>query len=291
MSEPCKIAVVGSLNVDYFVRVRDFPEPGETVNSSELEIRFGGKGANQAVAAARLGAQVEMIGCVGGDQMGRQYLQRLRDLGIGVAGVDRLSESPTGSAFITLDLQGENTIVVAPGANGEATPARLGERLAAVGEADVLLIQNEVPEELNLAAIELARAGGTKIVYNPAPWRDGFPFGDAGVDVLVVNELEAANLLGCEVSGAGQLRDGMVVTRGEKSTLARFGGERIELQPEPVVAVDTVGAGDTFCGALATFLGEGGDLVGGIRFANRAAGLATLATGAQEAMPDRQLVG
>ncbi len=288
MPEQCKITVVGSLNIDYFVRVQSFPKPGETVLSGgDLEIRFGGKGANQAVAAARLGAKVEMIGCVGADEMGAKYLQRLQGFGIGIDGIESLDGIPTGSAFITLDSGSENTIIVAPGANARASTGLLGANRQAIESADCLLLQNEVPHDLNLAAIALARESNTRVLYNPAPWRDGLRPDEIAADILIANELEAASLLGCEIVSAGQLREGLVVTRGANPTLARIGGEDFVLAPDPVDPVDTVGAGDTFCGALATCLGEGRPVAAAIRFANRAAGLATLRTGAQEAMPDR----
>ena len=289
MSNPTKIAVVGSLNVDYFTRVERFPHPGETVTAEGLDINFGGKGANQAVAAARLGAEVEMIGCVGADEMGHRYLERLGDLGVGGAGIRLKKKVATGSAFITLARDANNTIVVVPGANHKLTTKQIEAEADQIANADCLILQNEIPAAVNMAAMEIARANDTRIFYNPAPWRDGYSFEDHAVDCLIVNETEAACLLGSPVSSLGDLdkSPGLVVTRGARSTLANRGGELIELAPPEVEPVDTVGAGDTFVAALAVFAAEG-DFEGAVRKANAAAALSTLNVGAQEAMPTRE---
>ena len=282
------IAVVGSLAIDYFTQVKQFPVPGETVMARDLEIRFGGKGANQAVAARRLGSQVEMVGSVGDDEMGQQYLRRLRDFGIRTTGVEAVGGAVTGSAFITLDAAAENTIVVAPGANGCVSVAQVESQASLIAGADALLLQNEVPPEANVAAVAIARKNQTKVFYNPAPWRDGGRAVLGSADFLIVNEIEAARLSGFPVSSADQLTEhsGIVVTRGARSTLARVAGRIYELSPPEVTPVDTVGAGDTFAGALAVFAARGeGDFAQALSRANAAAAISTRRIGAQEAMP------
>ena len=281
---PPKVTVVGSLNVDYFARVSHFPAPGETVAGEDLTIRFGGKGANQAVAAASLGASVEMIGRVGADTMGARYLDRLSEMGIGTEGVSEMNGEATGSAFITLDAEGENTIVVVPGANGSVDRGAVaGARQ--VAEADVLLLQNEVSHEANVEACRLAREAKVFTIYNPAPWDAGRDLGNLSADLIVANELEAERM-----AEVGFSAEKLVVTRGGKSTLANWEGREIKVPPEAVEAIDTVGAGDTFVGALAVKLGKGVEPEEAIRFANRAAALAIGKVGAQEAMPSAEQV-
>ena len=284
MSAP-KIAVVGSLNVDYTTRVRRFPHPGETVAARDLKVSFGGKGANQAVAARARGAEVAMVGCLGDDEMGRSYIGRLGECGIDTTGVALLHGRSTGSAFINVDEDGENTIVIASGANGLLDTSGVERAAGAIAAAEVLLLQNEVPEEANRRAVEIAITGGTTVIYNPAPWdsqrqADLIPGG-----VMVLNEAEAAALLGSEEMAGAELPEGVVVTRGAGSTLAQLGGRTVEVATFPVQPVDTVGAGDAFVAAYGVAAAAGGEPEEILRFANAAAALATLGEGAQGAMP------
>jgi ribokinase len=288
MPRPIRIAVVGSMNIDYFTRVERLPRPGETTLAGQLEIRFGGKGANQAAAASRLGARVEMIGCLGRDGMGERYLQRLQEFGIGCGGVRLVSGGTSGSAFITVDANAENTIVVAPGANSDLDERQIEAHAALIAAADCLLLQNEVPAAVNAAAMDVARSEGTPTIYNPAPWRNGSARPGGPADIVIVNETEAAGLLGFQVNSVDQLADtaGVVVTRGAASTLANIGGQLIEARPPAIVPLDTVGAGDTFAAALAVFSARAGvDSTRALCLANAAAALSTQRLGAQEAMP------
>ncbi len=291
MQVPTKIVVVGSLNIDYYTRVPAFPRPGETALADRLEIRFGGKGANQAVAASRLEADVEMIGCLGDDEMGERYLQRLREFGIACEGVCLAAGLASGSAFITLDSNSENTIVVAPGANQQLDAQQVETHADRIAGADCLLLQNEVPPGANAAAMAIAMQAGTRILYNPAPWREGSPLPGGVRDCVIVNETEAEQLLGSPVESIEQLTDvpGIVVTRGAASTLANIGGALIEITPPTITPTDTVGAGDTFVGALAVFATpDGVEPSEALRMANAAAALATQRRGAQEGMPTRR---
>jgi ribokinase len=297
MSAAPKITVVGSLNVDHTLRVPRIPAPGETLTSSSMLTCFGGKGANQAVAAARAGGEVSMIGCVGQDAFGTQYLDHLQCEGVNTSGVLR-TETPTGSAFIAVDDRGENTIIVNPGANHEITPQDIDEHAVLIRESAALLLQLECPLTVVKRAAEVARKAGVRIVINPSPWMADFITAAIPVDVLIVNENEAAKLLGKPLQLAIQDIEGalqntgcavLVITRGADSTLAlSLDHGLIEITPPKVTPVDTVGAGDSFAGALAVALGEGTSLDAALRFANAAGALATQKAGAQPAIPTRE---
>jgi ribokinase len=296
MSRP-KITVVGSLNVDHTLRVPRIPAPGETLTSSSMLTCFGGKGANQAVAAARAGGKVSMIGCVGQDAFGTQYLDHLQSEGVNTSGVLR-TDTPTGSAFIAVDDRGENTIIVNPGANHEITPKDIDEHAPLIRESAALLLQLECPLTVVKRSAEVAREAGVRIVINPSPWTADFITAAIPVDVLIVNENEAAMLLGKPLQLAIQDIEGalqntgcavLVITRGADSTLAlSLDHGVIEVAPPKVVPVDTVGAGDSFAGALAVALAEGVELEQALRFANAAGALATQKAGAQPAIPTRE---
>ncbi|MDQ6772571.1 MAG: ribokinase, partial [Candidatus Dormibacteraeota bacterium] len=242
------IAVVGSLNYDLLAYVDHLPRPGGTIPATEVRRALGGKGFNQAVAARRLGAKVRMVGAVGSDDFGADFERRLDELGIDRAGVRRL-EAPTGLALVTVDRRGENTIVLAGGANLEVRPADLDAPRVA---ADALLVQGELRPEAAQRAMELA--SGLKVL-NCAPASLELSPAAGLADVVVVNEGEAA-----EMGGADRLAElgagAVVVTLGAR-------GAQIEntVLPAPRIrAVDTTGSGDAFCGALAVALAEGQDL-------------------------------
>jgi ribokinase len=279
------VAVVGSINLDLVVAVQRHPAPGETVIGGDRRELPGGKGANQAVAAARLGARVSMVGRVGADEAGRRLRANLEAEGVDAAHVREHGQAPTGVALIAVDAEGENTIVVSPGAN-----ARVGERDVAgarevLAAAKVTLVQHEVPPEAVRAAI--AAAGGT-VVLNPAPARAL----DGAVDVLAPNrgELEALAGRGGDPEALARGLQGaraVVVTLGADGALV-VEGDRAERVAAPAVrAVDTTGAGDAFCGALAQALAEGAALVEAARWAVRAAAVSVTREGAQGGLPRR----
>ena len=262
------LAVVGSLNQDLVVRVPRLPSPGETVSGSDLERLPGGKGANQAVAAARWGARVRMFGAVGADAAGTELLAALRDAGVGTEGVAALAGVPTGTALIVVDGEGENVITLAPGANRrfEAGDAGAGD----AGTVDVVLAQLEVPVEQITAVFARARGRGVRCVLNaaPAPGVDDAVRALLAVtDVLVVNETEAASLLaGAGAAGRSDLDRARGLLAGGPTvavlTLGRAGAvaataDAVWRQPGLAVrAVDTVGAGDAFCAVFAASLAE-----------------------------------
>jgi ribokinase len=288
------VIVVGSINADLVVSTERLPKAGETVTGGTFARHGGGKGANQAVAAARAGAQVAMVAAVGADDLGEEALRELAAEGIDVAAVARLDDAPTGVATIVVDGRGENLIAVASGANAEldgAVVAEAVERLIERGTSGVVLLQQEVPEDVVVAAIRAARAAGWQPVLNPAPARP-LPDGLDGV-ILTPNADEARTLAGeDDVEAAGRAlaaRTGapVLVTVGADGALL-FAGDEVESFPAPAVeVVDTTGAGDAVNGALAAELAAGRPLREAARFAITAAALSTRAPGAREGMPRR----
>ncbi|MFJ8441123.1 ribokinase [Kitasatospora griseola] len=287
------ITVVGSVNRDLVLTVQDLPRPGETVLAERFVEGVGGKGANQAVAAARLGSRVRLVARVGADA--ETILRALAAEGVDVTAVLPAADASTGIASVVVDRAGENTIVVNPGANAALTVADLPEQLAGAGE--VLLVQHEIAPEVVAAAVLRAREQGGTVVLNPAPARPVAPEVLAAVDVLVPNLGELATLLDvAPPTGPDGARDllekaqlpcgAVVVTLGADGALVKQPGRPAVHLPAPVVdAVDTVGAGDTFCGALADSLARGGDLLAAAERAVRAASLAVTGLGAQSSMP------
>lgn len=282
------IVVIGSLNLDRCSIVERLPRPGETVSARETFTRFGGKGANQAVAAARLGAGVALVGAIGPDEAGAAYRRRLRAEGIDTRGVIEKGEGPaTGAATIAVDANGENFIIVDPGANGRLTAADVRARCDAIAAAKVVLLQLEVPVEAALEGMRLAGEVGVPVVFNPSPWRVDFPWEQVALHTVIVNETEARAWLG-EPRFPSELRiERLVVTRGAEPTLGLTARATLSVEPPCVHVVDTVGAGDAFAGAYAVGLAEGMSFEETLRFANAAGALATLRPGAQEALPDR----
>jgi ribokinase len=288
MNRP-RVTVLGSINMDISVTVPELPGPGATVLGGAARFTPGGKGANQAVAAARLGASVRMVGCVGRDDFGQQLVKALAAEGIDTAAVAVLDGVPTGLAMITVEAGGENVITVAPGANHQVSDAQ-------VGEPDVLVISAEIP----LAVIRQALGQQHLVVLNLAP---APPAADAaailahGVDWLVVNETEAAAVLGAPVHGLDGARDAAaglvaagarnaVVTAGPHgAALASATGDAVTVPGFPVDAVDSVGAGDTFVGALAVALAAGVPRRGAVTAASAAAAAKVTRHGAQAGMP------
>ena len=289
-SEP-EVAVVGSLNLDLVIRVPGLPGPGETVTGGDLFTNPGGKGANQAVAAARLGRRVAMVGRVGDDQAGRDLLASLEADGVDSAQVRTLAGVPSGTAFITVSEDGENQIVVSPGANARLTPDDVAAAGPALGAAAVTLLQLEIPLESVAAA---ARTAGGLVVLNPAPMRP-LPAELLGrVDVLVPNRVELAQLAGGRPPGtveeaarlAGRLAArAVVVTLGADGALVVEDGRAGHVPAVPVRPVDTTAAGDAFCGGLADALAGGAGLQEAARRAVRVAAAACLRPGAQASLP------
>jgi ribokinase len=296
-----RVVVVGSLNIDYIAAVEHLPAAGETVPATGLVQRFGGKGANQAVAAARQGARVGMIGCVGADDAGRAYRQRLRAEGIDVTGITATRRALTGTALIAVDEAAENTIIVAAGANGELKPAAIRAQRQRITAADILLLQLEVPMATVIEAVRVASRAQVPVVLNPSPLRDGFPWSKCRLDTLIVNAGEAQDIFSLRPAAlpAGLAKwqralarrriERLIITQGARPTVCISAAGYLKVPTLKVRPVDTVGAGDAFAGAFAARRAGGADLVSAIRYANCAGALATLKPGAQESIPDKAL--
>jgi ribokinase len=286
------VIVAGSINADLVVMVPRLPAAGETVAGGEFSRHGGGKGANQAVAAARMGARVTMVGAVGRDDLGDEAVAALEAEGIDAGGVARLDGVATGVALIAVDAAGENQIAVASGANAALDAETVAEGVRAAGDG-VLLVSHEVAEAVVLAA---ARAAPGRIVLNPAPARALPDELCALHPVLTPNAGEAAEITGHDdpEAAARELaaRTGapVVVTLGGDGVLLLDGGEVARLQAPPVEVVDTTGAGDAFNGALAAALADGVDLREAASLAVAAASLSVRAAGARDGMPRRDEV-
>lgn len=292
------IVVVGSLNADLVTRVARFPAPGETVAGHDFRVHPGGKGANQAFAAARVGGRVFMVGRVGPDSHGDLLTGSLRQAGADVAGVGRDPEAPTGLALITIDAAGENQIVLVPGANAQLRPEHVEASGALIGGAAVVLLQLEVPMETVETAARLAHAGGALVILDPAPARALSPALLECVDFLTPNQSELAVLAGGKADGddrepARALSVGgrcVIVKKGEAGALL-VDGDREYAWPAPRVrVVDSTGAGDAFNGALAVALAEGKTIENAGRFAVTTGTLCVTRHGAQPSMPTREEV-
>ncbi|MCY4422038.1 MAG: ribokinase [Acidimicrobiaceae bacterium] len=299
-----EVAVVGSANLDLVVEVATIPVPGETVLGGDLRRIPGGKGANQAVAAARLGRRVAMIGRVGDDDSGTILTAALTSAGVDTAEVLTTDGTPSGTALIAVGADGDNAIVVSPGANGRLGPGDVAAAAGVLEAAAVVLLQLEVPVEAVAAAVSTAR--GT-VVLNPAPAPAApLPLDVLdGVDVLAPNQTELAVLAGH--SGLSAIGDvdpdtavalarglpvaSVVVTLGAGGAMVVTGGKATHVPAPRVEPVDTTAAGDAFCGALADALADGADLVTAAEWAVRVGAAATLRHGAQPSLPTRDEVG
>jgi len=289
------LVVVGSLNMDLVVRAPRHPRPGETLIGSQFQTFPGGKGANQAVAAARLGARVRMIGRVGQDAFGDALLQTARQDGVDTTFIRRDPHAATGVALITLDEAGQNTIVVASGANMQVSPQDIEQAAAAFEGASLLLMQLECPLEAVEAAAELARRRGIPVVLNPAPARPLPQSLLARVDYLLPNQHELQLLAEGEAdyhtAAARLMSNGvrnLVVTLGEEGALLVAPHTQEKLAAFKVPVVDTVAAGDAFAAAFSVALAEGKSLREAVLWGNAAGAIAVTRPGAQPSMPNRE---
>lgn len=296
-----KIVVVGSLNMDLVTQAVKIPAPGETVIGGDLQTFPGGKGANQAVAAARAGAQVAMVGRVGDDVFADRLRENLLVDGIDVTHVQSTAETASGVALIVVDEKGQNSIVVAPGANGRLTRADVSQAKDAIQQADVLLLQLEIPLDAVWEAAKIAAQAQVKVILNPAPARPLPPELLALVDILIPNESETAALTGLPIStqaelaaAASRLHDldvaTVILTLGERGAeLSQAGRELYHVAAYPVAqVVDTTAAGDAFVGGLATAVAEGKSLPEAMRFGAAAGALSVTRAGAQPSLPTRE---
>lgn len=287
--------------MDLVVRCAELPIPGQTVFADSSAEFCGGKGANQAVAAALTGGDVSMIGAVGSDAFANRLLGNLLEHGINCDAVLRRDDIASGLAVISVDECGENSIMVVSGANGSLTRDDVQAAAALIRQSDLLLVQLELPVDAVLAGIEIAKQAGVRIVLDPAPAPHGFPSELLAVDLLCPNESEAAELTGQPVESvkdaclaAAKLHQlgalHVTITMGDQGTLLSSAGEPQMIPAYPITAVDTTAAGDAFAGCLATRWSQTGDLSAAVRFANAAGALAASEHGAQASMADHTAI-
>lgn len=294
----CDVVVIGSCNMDMTVRCKDLPIPGQTMLGESFVTNPGGKGANQAVAAAKLGARTQIVARVGNGMFVPRFFESYDKVGLGHEFVVRDTETPSGTALIFVDHEGENMIVVAPGANGKLSPADVDAAIPAIEGAKVMILQLEVPLETVIHAAKMAKTYGTTVILNPAPVRQLPPELLENVDIIVANEVEIMILSGAkdvDISTAAaacrpiiaQGVDSVITTLGKDGAVVTSGDGASKVRGFKVNAIDTTSAGDTFVGALACALTEGLALEEATRFANAAAALSATKVGAQQSMPTR----
>ncbi|WP_290491775.1 MULTISPECIES: ribokinase [unclassified Aerococcus] len=280
------IGVIGSISTDFVVTTNRVPKQGETVYGQAFETTFGGKGANQAVAAARLGGQVQMFGCVGGDQFGLETKANLARNGVDVTAVKTIADTTTGSAHITV-FEGDNAIVYVPGANQEVTVDYLKSVEADLLACTYFVIQNEIPMPSIQYLIELADAHDIKVTYDPAPFIEIDKGYLEKVEYLLPNETEAQEMFGDQDVDAllGKYPAQLLITMGGEGIRYHDGEAAVHVPAIKGEVVDTTGAGDTFSGAFTVALSKGNSLADAIQFASIAGSLSVQKFGAQGGMP------
>ncbi|MBN8854330.1 MAG: ribokinase [Sphingobacteriales bacterium 50-39] len=292
-----KIVVVGSTNMDMVVQADHIPVPGETVLSGSFFMNPGGKGANQAVAVARLGGEVIFVSKLGNDVFGRQFSQLFHDEGIDISFLLHDKDLPSGVALITVDKGGENSIVVASGANASLRKEDLADALDV--PSGILLLQLEIPMAVVEYAVECAASKGIKVILNPAPAAALSPGLLEKIDILTPNKTEASMIAGIPVTDMGSAKKAaiaicdkgvrtVVVTMGPLGAVICEGGECSVVETRKVAAVDTTAAGDVFNGAIAVALSEGKNMAEAVRFACDAAAISVTRLGAQSSIPYRK---
>lgn len=289
------IVVIGSLNMDLVITTSRIPSIGETILGSGFMTSPGGKGANQAVAAARLSGDVAMIGCVGNDVFGRDLLENLERNGVNTGSINALQEYPTGVAVIVVN-NGNNCIIVDPGANGKLTPENIERMEQLIKESSIVVIQLEIPLETVEMAVEIAKKHNVKVLLNPAP---AVKLSDkvlSSIDILTPNETECEIITGISIKNVEDAREAVaflcgkgvktaVVTLGSKGVVYNNGGAIMHKPVPKVKVVDTTAAGDSFSGALAVSIAKGGHIDDAIDFANVVGTLTVTKKGAQSSLP------
>lgn len=288
-----KIGVVGSINMDMTVKAERIPLKGETLKGWDLKYIPGGKGANQAVAMAKLGAEVEMFGCIGDDAAGASLLKNLQDTGVETKCIKTVTGVPTGLAMITVG-DNDNTIIVVAGTNDHVNIDYVNEVKDSLLECEIVLLQHEIPQETVEYVIALCAENGVKVVLNPGPARPVKQEILEKVTYLTPNEHEAVILFGRDISFEDMMKrypEKLVITQGSRGVSTCLKSGQVILVPaRKANVVDTTGAGDTLNGAFTVAVTEGKEIPEVLAFANTAAGLSTEKFGAQGGMPTREEV-
>ncbi len=293
-----KIVVIGSCNTDMVIKAERLPIPGETILGGTFLMNPGGKGANQAVAASRLGGNVSLISKTGNDVFGKQSVVLYNSENVNTEYVFSDSKLPSGVALITVDSNGENCIVVASGANANLKPADIDKAIKAIDNGDIVLMQLEIPLETVEYVAELASAKGKIVILNPAPARALSNKLLSNIDLIIPNKSEAEILSGIKVSDIETAKqaadiiakkgvDNVVITLGSQGALIREKGSFHFVAAHKVVAVDTTAAGDTFCGAICVGLSEGKTILESVILAVKASAITVTRMGAQSSLPNR----
>jgi len=294
-----KIVVIGSSNVDLIMKMDHLPEKGETVTDAEFFQVYGGKGANQAVAAARAGGNVAFVSCVGKDAYTPQMVQNYKNDGIDTRFVFEEVGVASGHALIMIGSDGDNCISVAPEANYKLTPSKIDNALEVINEAAIIVMQYEIPEETIKYVIDLANSKKIPVLWNVAPAR-AFDFSYIPkVNILVLNEVEAGFLAEMQVENKTDAEkaadiliakgvEKVIITLGSKGAFVVTKNEKVSVPSFKVKAVDTTAAGDTFCGAFSVALVEGKSLKESLQFASAAAAISVTRMGAQPSAPKRE---
>jgi len=293
-----RITVIGSLNMDLVITAPKVPAVGETILGSGFMTVPGGKGANQAVAAAKLGAQVSMVGCVGNDIFGRDLINNLENNHVNVENVGVMDGCPTGIAMIVVK-DGDNSIIVDPGANYRLAPQMINAVEELIKSSDIMLIQLEIPQEAVECAVDIACKNNVRILLNPAPARQLSDELLAKVDIFTPNESECGIITGMPVksiedaknAAAYLIRKGIknvIITMGKNGAVYNNGGDIIHKPVPAVKAVDTTAAGDSFSAAVAVALSEGKSIDEAVDFGNKVGTLTVMKKGAQTSLPSRE---
>lgn len=295
-----KICVVGACNIDLISYIPRLPVLGETLHGNKFAMGFGGKGANQAVMAAKLGGEVAMVSKLGRDMFGENTLENFKQMGVNTRHVGFTDQAFSGVAPIAVDAEGNNSIIIVTGANDLLTVEEVEAARAEIAAAKILVCQLEIPIEPNLAALRIAREEGVRTIFNPAPAIADLPEELYRLsDIFCPNESETEILTGQSVKSLSEAEiaarillergsDTVILTLGERGSLLVTESQVEHIPVEPVKATDTTGAGDSFVGSLAFFLASGKPMVEAIRLSNRVASISVQAPGTQTSFPDAE---
>jgi ribokinase len=299
MENMSKIVVIGSSNTDMVIKAERLPLPGETIIGEKFMMTPGGKGANQSVAAIRMGGEVAFIAKTGNDLFGKQSVELYKSEGINTEYIFSDAENPSGVALISVDAHGENCILVAPGANGTLSVKDVEKAKSVIENAEILLMQLEIPIETVEYAAKIAAEKGVKVVLNPAPAQKLSEDLLKRIDIIIPNKTEAELLTGIHAHDLASARKAadlihekgvktVIITLGSEGALIKENGQYHEIAAKKVKAVDTTAAGDTFCGTLCVGLSEGMSMVEAVKMACKACAIAVTRMGAQASIPHRR---